>query len=387
MKKIFCAIATRTHLSYARTLAESLYKTNLGAELIVLIAELGVNRNEFRAEPFKTLFLEDLDGLEMIRKMRFYYTAHEFCNSMKAYLHDYLFNHTDYQKWIYLDADIFVLDSLAPLFSQLDEQSILLSAHYLHPLQDQRAHEESFLRLYGLYNGGFMGICRDTNSAEFIQWWKKRITFFAFNKISHGQYGEQGWLDFVFLFFKRSGLTRLDGVNVARWNLFERDVRGNAKLGFTTNGTPLLFFHFSAFDIAAEDGGIAVQINEETTRENHEAVKELVGIYKQMLIANGHHSQRLLRYDANYFSNGRLIWPLMRKMYYEELRRNKRTLKDPFDCCWRYLFQSAGAVIWISLVNFCLGTKNFISKVSVIAHSLIIRPSKDSVTFRGRDGS
>ena len=63
----------------------------------------------------------------------------------------------------------------------------------------------------------------------------------------------QRWLDLAPVFFEDIAILREPIYNVATWNLTHRPVAGSLERGFTINGEPLSFYHFSGFDSGAQE--------------------------------------------------------------------------------------------------------------------------------------
>src|SRR5690606_11556379 len=57
------------------------------------------------------------------------------------------------------------------------------------------------------------------------------------------------WVDFAPAFFDRVKVLRSPGLNAAPWNLPTREMAGSLADGFTVNGRPLVFFHFSQLGV------------------------------------------------------------------------------------------------------------------------------------------
>ena len=65
-----------------------------------------------------------ISNKEDIKRMCFYYTPLELCFCLRAWLHEYMFQKTNFKKWIYLDSDILVYSSLEMISDLLDDISI-----------------------------------------------------------------------------------------------------------------------------------------------------------------------------------------------------------------------------------------------------------------------
>ena len=78
---------------------------------------------------------------------------------------------------LYLDPDIMVFASLAPLAELLDQRQVLLTPHLLEPEPDPQVVidiEICTLR-HGVYNLGFLGVRASGEGRRFIDWWAARL--------------------------------------------------------------------------------------------------------------------------------------------------------------------------------------------------------------------
>ena len=331
MKRAICTIITRNYLSYARTLAETLYQHNPDYQLYVLCIEPIEGAFNPQQEPFHCLTLEDLSDIDTIGKMCFYYTSFELCNGLRGFLHEYMFNKTSYNNWLYLDADIAVYASLEPIFTQIEKTSILLIPHSQSPtLQDYVELYEVNHIVEGVYNSGFLGLNRTQTTQKFIAWFKDRLIKYAFDDRSYGipraLFGDQPWLNLAPLYFD-TRLFKSAGANLAHWNLYRSHLTRDQK-GISVNHDPLLFIHFSGFEIDNPE-----QVSKYSPIYNQENTPsiwiELAQDYQLMLHKHGYSETINIPYKHNYFVNNKEISFKMRRMYYEALSQNTY-LEAPF---------------------------------------------------------
>ena len=180
-KNAVCTVITKSYLPYARTLASSLAEHNPDVDLYVLLADKVDGYFDPALEPFKFIYLEDLSDTQTVEQMCFYYTPFELCCALRGFIHEYMFEQTNAQKWLFLDSDIMIFNSLDVIFEQLENSSILLTPHRIVPLPIAHVgYEINFLK-NGLYNAGFLGLQRTNISQKFISWFKDRLKSFSFN--------------------------------------------------------------------------------------------------------------------------------------------------------------------------------------------------------------
>jgi hypothetical protein len=331
----FCTIITKSHLAFARSLAYSLAASNSQSKLFVLLADRVDEYIDYDKEPFHLIKLEELNDQEDIKRMCFYYTPLELCFCLRAWLHEYMFQKTNFKKWIYLDSDILVYSSLEMISDLLDDISILLSPHLISIDPHQsinvnaiRKLESYLLRNGGIYNGGFLALRKTEESKAFIEWFKNHLKMYGFDKRPM-QLGDQFWLTYVPLYFREVAVLKKPGANLSYWNLFERTIEQGSAGNIEVDGEPLLFFHFAGFDIEAPDKLTKYKIPQGLNIIPDE-IKELAKEYKNILVENGYDETKNYPYAFAKFQNGKVITPLMRHIYFEMLFQDKEFEGSPF---------------------------------------------------------
>jgi hypothetical protein len=336
-KRVFCTIITKSYIAYARTLANTIAEHNPDSELFVLLADKVDRYFDPSLEPFRLIQLEELSDQELIKKMCFYYTPFELCCALRGMLHEYLFDKTSAQSWLFLDSDVMVFHSLDILFKELEEATILLTPHCTTPINKKyvEPHEANLLRS-GLYNAGFLGLRRTDEAKKFISWFKERLTSFCFHDYdsynggiaSRGFFVDQLWLNLVPLYFKNTSLCFNAGANIGHWNLFERTLEKDSLGKNIVNNQPVLFVHFSGWDI--NNPHLVSKYAPMYKKEIPQLWMELSKIYQEQLFKNGYEETISYPYAFNYFENGRKITSEMRRFYYSELMQNTVFETSPF---------------------------------------------------------
>jgi hypothetical protein len=331
-----CTIITKSYLPYARTLASSLAKYHPGVTLFVLLADRIDEYFDPSLENFKLIYLEDLSHAEEIEQMCFYYTAFELCCALRGVLHEYMFDKTNIQKWIFLDSDIMIFSPLDVIFEQLETTSILLTPHNsITPIGDKyiASCEISFLKC-GLYNAGFLGLKRTDTAKEFILWFKNRLKNFAFDDSSNqesmhrGLFVDQLWLNLVPLYFKEVKYCLEPGANLGYWNLFDRTLTKDSSGNIRVNEQPILFIHFSGWDINNPNAVSKYSSIYDEKIPNFWV--EISNLYKDNLLENGYSICSSFPYAFKYFDGGKSILLKMRRQYYNYIMQGKSLPYSPF---------------------------------------------------------
>ncbi|MGG6270201.1 hypothetical protein ACQ4M3_34850 [Leptolyngbya sp. AN03gr2] len=332
-ERIFCTVVTKNYLAYARTLAETLHEHHPESKLYVLIVDRIDNYFQPASEPFEVIRLEELPDQHTIEQMCFYYTPLELCCALRGLLHEYIIKQTAAESWIFLDCDIMVGHSLEMLFETLSETSILLTPHCSVPLDVKNVEHELSILTHGLSNAGFLGLRRTEQTREFLNWWKDRLTNYSFLDSAIGDPRglslDQRWLNLVLLYFPDFKFVKHPGANIGHWNFYERQFERNPEGEIIVNQNPVLFLHFSGWDIHNPE---YVSKHSPLYREKDASPwTELAGLYREKLLKNGYEETRQFPYTFATFSDRTPITQAMRRGYYDELKQGTALSGSPFE--------------------------------------------------------
>ncbi len=264
--------------------------------------------------------LADL-GIPDWQRWAFGHSLIELATAMKPFALRRLLTRPDCSAAIYLDPDIVVFSPLDDVTGAFAEADILLTPHLTTP--ETTLHgiitNEICTAQHGIYNLGFIGVAARAEGRRFADWWADRLYHFCREDIPSGIYTDQRWIDFVPAFFERTRILRSARLNVAPWNLSGRRLAGSLVGGYTVNGEPLGFYHFSQVDGAANDAATAGQAT----------ALELVDWYRRATAPLPHERPPAPGWSLSVFDNGERILTEQRLVY--RLRDDlQRAFPDPF---------------------------------------------------------
>lgn len=237
-------ICSNNYLAQAIVLGNSVKEHNPNYNFLIFLCDkkdLRINYEDISHEIIELEIVEP-NITELAKK----YNIIELNTAVKPTVFKYLFK-KGIEKAIYLDPDIYVFQSLAILSNDLDKYSILLTPHILSPINwdNKTPTEHSFLN-YGTYNLGFIGLRNDKNADEFLDWWKSHTYNSGYIKPQHGIFVDQLPINLVPIFFNGVEVYNHPGLNMAPWNLHERElsiVNNEIKVNKSHS---LIFYHFSS---------------------------------------------------------------------------------------------------------------------------------------------
>jgi hypothetical protein len=275
--------------------------------------------------------------------MAFAYSAAEFCYVLKPFCAQHLLERGDTDAVVYLDADMLLLSRPEDLQEALREHLVVLTPHRLGPLPAEIMHHN--LVTGGTFNAGFFAVSRSEEGGRFLDWWGRQLI--VPSNISLQWHNDQGWLDFVPVFFPGTLVLRHAGYNVAFWNMCEREVRRGAALeggkvekseseeisewrvGFGSDEYPLVLYHFSLFDPRYPKAFTGMM--DSGGGEPNAAMETLLQNYAQQLLAAGHAECHRIAYGFSAFADGEPVTPGHRKYFKERFFRTATPEADPFD--------------------------------------------------------
>lgn len=148
---------------------------------------------------------------------------------------------------LYLDPDTALFAPLGDVVNDLSLSSVLLTPHQLDPVapDDPAVEEEICTLAHGIYNFGMFGVCPSEEGNRFAEWWASRLEELCIDDIGRGLFVDQRWGDLVPSFFPNCVISRHAGINVATWNIHQRNLSIDSRGDYRVNGDPLVMYHFT----------------------------------------------------------------------------------------------------------------------------------------------
>jgi len=241
----FCSIASSSHYRQGLASLLSLREQHPHATLSLL----GIDSLPPPPEDIRVLSLEDCIPASVLSSMQARYSVAELCFAAKPFLLARVLDETVDQAH-YVDGDCLAFAGFDPIVQQLAKADLLLTPHSLSPVPDDDLTPRPLTLLRGgVFNGGYLGVRNTVQGKAFLAWLSSMTRQYAYNAPKEGMCGDQRWLDLVPVLFPGAAICRHPGANVAYWNLHERHLQRDNSGRFTINDEPLLFFHFSGFDV------------------------------------------------------------------------------------------------------------------------------------------
>lgn len=321
--------ANLAYLPQATVLAESIRRHAPEARFTMILVDGRPPENSLLSERLSPQFFDDVVTAEDLlgpehEKWMFGYDVVEACTAIKGRALRSLLGRG--LPVVYLDPDTALFGPLDDFVESLNKSSVLLTPH-LHqpvPIDSQGLEDEICTLAHGIYNFGMFGVRPCDEGLQFADWWSSRLEEFCVDDVPRGLFVDQRWGDFVPAYFPQSQIYRNLGVNVASWNLHQRQVEIDKRGDYLVNGYPLVHFHFT------KATGVGFHVSREKMLENP-LVADLWRWYLEKLEEHAL-PQKIPAWRYGVYQSGREI-PREDRIAYRALESDCRP-NDPYSGNW-----------------------------------------------------
>ena len=295
---VILTICSANYLAHALTLGDSVREHNPEYKFVIglvdrLPPELDPARGHYEVIPVESL------GIAGFWDMVNNYDLVELNTAVKPFFMEHLYRRDPAVKIVtYIDPDILICSSLEPLTEIISQHSLVLTPHN-NTYDDSPANldfDQAMLNL-GIYNLGFIGTSRTEETMRFLKWWQVRLQHSCYYQPGCGFFVDQLWMSLAPHYFSGVHIAREPGCNMAYWNLFERQLTQRDGKFFVNEKFPLVFFHFSSFDVANPVGIIKRNQDYVLTFSERPELRPLFDDYARRVVARGHARFSPLQYS------------------------------------------------------------------------------------------
>ena len=318
-------ICSNNYLPFAHVLFESVRRFHPDADLFLCLADRLPDIPGL-ADGDWTVVQAHLLPIPNFPSFAFRYDIMEFNTALKPFMFLHLIEQRGYRSVLYFDPDIELFAPLTTILATLrDGASFLFTPHLCSPNQASLEPNDITILRAGTFNLGFLGVSYTTETVAILQWWARRLRFQCVNDQPAGLFVDQKFMNLVPGFADHAVISHDTSLNVAYWNLAQRQL-AQTTAGWTVDGAPLKFFHFSGFNPHQPDR--LSKHDPRFTNNLAEPLRQLTAHYAAALLERGYGTIPASTYAYGRFTNGRLIGDHMRKNF---RARNSDGPSDPFD--------------------------------------------------------
>ncbi|NWK96312.1 glycosyltransferase [Sphingobium lactosutens] len=328
-------ISSNNYMPYTRTLIGSSAAAHPGVDHFLCLADTKVSADGFYPDSCEILEAAEL-GIPDFLGFAFRYDIMEMNTAAKPYMFLHLFER-GYDRVIYFDPDIKIYREITPVFEAMDAGArAVFTPHLTEPAETIVPPDDISIMRAGIYNLGFAAFRRSEGVEEVLRWWARRLRYQCINAQDDGIFVDQKFMDLVPGFLPDVAILRNTTLNAAYWNLFQRPLAGNDGEGWSIDGSPLIFFHFSGYDPRN-----STRLSKHTdmfSADNSEALLSLMRDYSKDLSDNGLYSTPRANYAYDCFEGGAKI-PTFARHYFRNT--HPTWAGDPFKNFQDHLDQPA----------------------------------------------
>ena len=245
--------AAVNYLPKVRILCRSIRQHHPEAVIHLALADERPDWLKAEGEPFDAIVdIADL-GIPDWRRWTFQHSIVELSTAIKPFALKRLLALPDCASVLYFDPDMVLFSRVDDILATLATANLALTPHQTRPEESLEAildNEVASLK-HGIFNLGFIGVRNSEEGRRFADWWAVRTQYLCRAEVANGLFTDQKWVNFAPVFFDGVTILKSPRHNVATWNLTTRRMSGDFETGFTVDGEPLGFYHFTGFDSGA----------------------------------------------------------------------------------------------------------------------------------------
>lgn len=307
-------ICSINYIAKALVLIESYQCHHPGHDFYIVLVDRKSSEVAIERDGVTVMWAEDL-GIADFRQAAFTYDVIEFNTNVKPTALKTLL--ARYDRVVYLDPDIEVFAPLSPVFDALDHASIVLTPHANTPILDGCKPDDLELLKFGTFNLGFVAVARCPEAFAFLDWWSARCLAHGFYEPQAGLAVDQKWVSLAPSYFPNLHVSHDVGLNLAFWNLHERQLSNHDGQWMVNDTVPLRFIHFSSFAVNRPE--IIAQKQDRFAPGSRPDFEVPARAYAAKLIAAEAVKYSSQKYGFDFFDDGVYITPALRR-YYAALR-------------------------------------------------------------------
>jgi glycosyltransferase involved in cell wall biosynthesis len=325
-------ICSNNYVPMAKVLLSSAQTHHPDASLYLCLADTVLDEVGFYPDGC-TIIPADTLGIPDFLSFAFRYDVMEFNTALKPFMIRKLLSF-GHDAVLYFDPDIEIFRPLTSITNVLQAgASFVLTPHICQPSEGVPFPDDIGFMQAGIYNLGFLGVGAQQETDQILRWWSRRLEHQCINDQASGIFVDQKFMDLVPAFAARAVVLRDTAMNVAYWNLSQRQLTLDHSGTWSVDGAPLGFFHFSGFNprdlsrLSKHTAGCA-------GAEIGPALQQIMTRYAGLLLAHGYGTIPAAIYAYGRFRSGTNIPNFVRRLFRVD---HSQWAGDPFETFEEYL--------------------------------------------------
>lgn len=248
MKNVFCTILSKFRVYQGIALYRSLLHNAKEFRMYILCIDEDSYSICSKMNLQNAVLIREVDlGNEKLFHKRYERELNEFCWTVKPFLVEYIFEQCAPNDYVtYVDSDICFFNNPTPIYLDHTGCDVLLSEH------NYSINYRSVENVCGKYNSGFIIFKNEENARHIVKWWQDRCMEWCYDRTEADKFGDQKYLDFVPVIFKKVCSIITAGVNIGPWNEAQYNYRLEGGV-IHVNKDRLICYHFSGFRIVGKN--------------------------------------------------------------------------------------------------------------------------------------
>lgn len=316
----------------ARVLLDSARLHHPEAELFLCLADSIVNEPGLYPDDCTIVSSENLN-IPDFPCFAFRYDVMAFNRAIKPFLIKRIAS-LGFDAVLYFDADIQIFRPLTDVFAALSAgASFVLTPHISRPAEGSAYRDDLNILRIGTYNVGFVGVSSGAEAHRLLEWWSRHTEYECRDDPASGLFFDQRFMDLMPAFSTTATILRDQTLNVAYWNLSQRNLTLSDEENWLVDGRPLGFFHFSGFSPDAPS-----RLSKHTAGfsgpDLPSPLLRIMTQYAERLRDNGYGAVPVGAYAYRRFESGAAIPDLVRELFCVD---HQKWVGNPFENFEDYL--------------------------------------------------
>lgn len=183
-----------------------------------------------------TIFRLSIIESEALLKVKSSRSLAEYCWTCKPFILKHCLIEFNLNECTYVDGDLYFYNNPEILFTEMGNNSVLITPHNYYPLYDRSATS-------GIYCAQLVSFKNTPQGNYVLNWWAGACLKWCSSTYEDGKWADQKYLDSWPYMFDGVHICREVTAGLAPWNILNYTYSDRSEQ-ITVNNKPLIFYHF-----------------------------------------------------------------------------------------------------------------------------------------------